>query len=97
MNMKPLLPALLALVCQGAVAQGKTCEELTIEIADKLKAAGVQKFSLEVVPNALVGQAKVAGSCDNGSKKIIYERGVAPPAAAPAPARPASRPASAAR
>lgn len=97
-----LWPGLLAFVCAGAAAQGKTCEDLTIEIAAKLKVAGVQKFSLEVVPNALVGDAKVAGSCENGSKKIIYERGVAAPAApvapmAPTPARPASRPASAAR
>jgi Protein of unknown function (DUF1161) len=98
--MKPLLPGLLAFVCLGAAAQGKTCEDLTIEIADKLKAAGVQKFSLEVVPNALVGDAKVAGSCENGSKKIIYERGAAPPAPAARPAsapKPVARPASAAR
>jgi Protein of unknown function (DUF1161) len=93
MRMKRLLPGLLAFVCMGAAAQGKTCEDLVIEIAAKLKVAGVQTFSLEVVPNALVGDAKVAGSCENGSKKIIYERG----RAAPAPARPASRPASAAR
>lgn len=93
MTTQPLLAGLLAFAWLGAAAQGKTCEELTLEIAAKLKAAGVARFSLEVVPNALVGEAKVAGSCDNGSKKIIYERA----AAAPAPARPASRPASAAR
>jgi hypothetical protein len=61
----------------------KPCGELKNEIADKLDAKGVKNYSLTIVANAEVGDQKVVGSCDGGTNKIVYARGVA---AAPAPA-----------
>jgi len=61
-----------------ASAQKKPCEELLTEIDEKIQAKGVKKFSLEIVPNekaADVKDGKVVGTCDGGTKKIIYKRG----------------------
>jgi hypothetical protein len=65
--------ALLAFVAMPSHA-AKPCEELKTEIAAKLKAANVQKYSLEVVASDKVGGAKVVGSCEAGKKKITYAR-----------------------
>jgi Protein of unknown function (DUF1161) len=78
--------ALIAIVCAlfAPVAQAaKPCEELALEIADKLKAAGVKDYSLEIVPNELAVGEKVVGSCDGGTKKITYAK-VKPPQSEPA-------------
>jgi hypothetical protein len=72
----------LALSAAPAYAQRKPCEELKEEIAVKVRKNGVQHFTLTIVPNAEVkGDQHVVGSCDGGTRKIIYERG------APAPAK----------
>ena len=35
-------------------------------------------YSLDAVANEAVGDGKVIGSCDGGTKKIVYARGAAP-------------------
>ena len=57
----------------GALAAGKPCEELKAEIAAKLDAKGVQGYSLEVV-NKGDPAGKVVGSCEGGTKEIVYRR-----------------------
>jgi len=75
-HMKPLIVlAALALAASPALAQKKPCEELKAEIEAKLKERGVKAYTLEIVPNDKVGEAKVVGSCDGGTKKITYKRG----------------------
>lgn len=69
---------LLMFVATPAFAQMKPCEELLTEIDAKIQAKGVKNYSLEIVPNektADVKDAKVVGSCDGGTKKIVYKRG----------------------
>lgn len=61
------------LTCASALA-AKPCEELKSEIAAKLDAAGVKNYTLEVVEADKVGEAKVVGSCDGGTKKITYAK-----------------------
>jgi outer membrane lipoprotein-sorting protein len=75
--------ALLASVSAHAQA-AKPCEELKSEIAAKLEAKGVKSYTLEVVANGKEGDGKVVGSCDGGTKKIVYRRGAAAAEAAPA-------------
>jgi len=41
----------------------------------KIKANGVPVFTLEIVPNDEVKDGEVVGSCDGGTKKIVYKRG----------------------
>lgn len=57
----------------GALAAGKPCEELKAEIAAKLDAKGVEGYSLEVV-NKGEPAGKVVGSCEGGTKEIVYRR-----------------------
>jgi Protein of unknown function (DUF1161) len=67
-----LLPA--CSFAQGA----KACEELKTEIAAKLDAKGVKNYTLDIVAkDADAGDAKVVGTCEGGSKKILYKRGEA--------------------
>ncbi|MFI7858612.1 DUF1161 domain-containing protein [Pseudomonas promysalinigenes] len=72
--MKKLMFAVgLMAVASGAMAAGKPCEELKAEIAQKLDAKGVQGYALEVVQKGEVN-GKVIGSCEGGSKEIVYRR-----------------------
>ena len=59
----------------GAFAAGKPCEELKSEIAAKLDAKGVSGYSLDVVDKGAAADAKVVGTCEGGSKEIVYKRG----------------------
>ncbi|MDI6745152.1 MAG: DUF1161 domain-containing protein [Thermodesulfovibrionales bacterium] len=69
---------LLMFAATPAFAQRKPCEELLTEIDAKIQAKGIKKFSLEIVPNekaADVKDGKVVGTCDGGTKKIVYKLG----------------------
>jgi hypothetical protein len=63
------------LLAGPALAQRKDCEELKGEIEAKIKKNGVDKFSLDVVEADKSSEGKVVGTCDGGSKKIVYKRG----------------------
>lgn len=73
--MKKLILAVgLMTLAGGALAAGKSCEELKAEIAAKLDAKGVKGYTLEVVKKGDPA-GKVVGSCEAGSKEIVYRRG----------------------
>jgi hypothetical protein len=76
---KLIVAALVAVaVTSGpAFAQGtrKDCNELKGEIEAKIKKNGVEKFSLDVVDADAQAEGKVVGTCDGGTKKIVYKRG----------------------
>lgn len=90
--------AALALCSAVSVAQaGKDCNELKSEIDARIQAKGAKGYTLDVVASADAGAgaATVVGSCEGGTRKIVYTRGGAAPAPAPA-AAPAAAPAPAA-
>jgi hypothetical protein len=69
----------LLFVCLPAHAQAaKPCEELKDEIAKKLDAKGVKGYTLEIVAKDKDAEGKVVGTCDGGTKKILYNRTSAP-------------------
>lgn len=74
-----LIVAILVLGVSGAAwAQKKPCEELKSAIEAKIKKNGVDKFTLDIVDADKAEDAKdgkVVGSCDGGTKKIVYKRG----------------------
>ncbi len=74
--MQRLIPSLaLVLLAAGAQAAPKPCAELKEEIEVKIQAAGVPSYTLEIVANdEVTDQSMVVGSCDGGSKKIIYQK-----------------------
>jgi Protein of unknown function (DUF1161) len=73
---------LLALLIVMTLSQGlsfaqqrKACEDLKTEIAAKLDAKGVKNYTLTIVAAAEVKESdKVVGSCDGGTKRIVYTR-----------------------
>ena len=74
--MKKFLLAIGLLSIAGtAFAAGKPCEELKSEIAAKIEANGAQHYSLKVVENGASADGKVVGSCEAGTKDIVYKRG----------------------
>jgi uncharacterized protein DUF1161 len=75
--MKLLLSvAAVLLVPACSYAQGgKACEELKTEIAAKLDAKGVKGYTLEIVAKDADAEGKVVGTCEAGSKKIVYRKG----------------------
>jgi hypothetical protein len=87
------------LIASPAFAQVKPCEELKGEIDTKIKNNGVPAFTTMIVDKDAAEDGKVVGTCEGGSRKIVYKRGestaAAPaPAASPAPAAtPAEAPA----
>jgi hypothetical protein len=67
----------------------KPCEELKDEITKKLDAKGVKGYTLEIVAKDRDAEGKVVGTCDGGTKKILYNRTSAP---AETPAKEPSKP-----
>lgn len=66
---------LLTPIASAALAAPKSCEELKAEIEAKIQAAGVPSYTLEIVPAAeATDPSMVVGSCENGSRRIIYQR-----------------------
>ena len=68
----------LAVVCcalaTSALAAPQPCEELKAEIEAKIQANNVSSYTLEIVSNEEVhDENMVVGSCESGTKKIIYQ------------------------
>jgi hypothetical protein len=75
--MKTMTIAAVALALgftQAAWAQRKDCNDLKGEIEAKIKKNGVDKFTLDIVDKDAQADGKVVGTCDGGSKKIVYKR-----------------------
>ncbi|MCB1690731.1 MAG: DUF1161 domain-containing protein [Halioglobus sp.] len=69
------LVLLATLVTSPAIAQPKDCDELKAEIDAKISANGVASFTTTIVDRDAAEDGKVVGTCDNGTKKIVYKRG----------------------
>jgi hypothetical protein len=73
--MKKLILALGLFSLSGAlIAAPLPCAELQAQIDAKLQAKGVKSYSLETVAKDAAGDKQVVGSCDAGSKVIVYTR-----------------------
>jgi len=70
-----MMVACVMLAASAAFAQAKTCEELKSEIETKLKNNGVKVFTLTVVDKDAAADGKVVGTCEGGSKRIVYKKG----------------------
>ncbi|MEG1040520.1 DUF1161 domain-containing protein [Pseudomonas sp. NUPR-001] len=69
------IAVLASLLATSALAAPKNCEELKAEIEAKIQANNVSSYTLEIVKNEEVhDQNMVVGSCEGGTKKIIYQK-----------------------
>ena len=71
----PAAPAPQAAPASQAALAPKPCEDLKSEIATKLDAKGVKAYTLEIVAKDQDAEGKAVGSCEGGTKKIMYRRG----------------------
>lgn len=62
---------------QAAASARKSCDDLKAEIVKNLDAKGVVGYSLEIVDKGKEAASKVVGSCDGGTKSIVYSRAAA--------------------
>jgi hypothetical protein len=94
MKIPYLMIAAALVVPMSAFGQAaKPCEELKSDIAKKMDANGVKSYSLDVVEKDKDAQGKVVGTCDGGTKKIVYTRATD---TASSPQAPAAKPSGAA-
>jgi len=76
--MKHRLLICLMLAFAGAAHGAEDCEALRTRIESKIAAAGVSRFAVTVVDAGATASGQVVGSCELGTKKVIYERDVGP-------------------
>lgn len=72
---KMVLMLLMMSFATYAQAAVKPCEELKEEIAAKIEAKGVPSYTLTIVPINDEAEGKEVGTCEGGTKKIMYVRG----------------------
>ena len=72
-------------------AAGKDCEQLRAEVMRRYEAGGIAAPELQLLPSSSATSGKVVGSCDLGSRKLVYLGGKSGhpslPASAPTGAR----------
>jgi Protein of unknown function (DUF1161) len=72
--MKSQIYAAVLLATSVPALAGTPCDEVKSSIAAKLDAKHVANYTLEAVASDQVGDRKVVGTCEGGSKKIVYTR-----------------------
>ncbi|HTS10351.1 MAG TPA: DUF1161 domain-containing protein [Candidatus Eisenbacteria bacterium] len=91
--MKTWKLAAMLFLCASALAQTsetapaaptarKSCDDLKAEISKKLDAKGVTSYTLDAVDKGKEGDGKVVGTCDGGTKSMVYTRAGAAPSKA---------------
>ncbi|WP_110951736.1 DUF1161 domain-containing protein [Pseudomonas bohemica] len=66
---------ILSALTTSVFAAPKPCEELKAEIEAKIQAQNVSSYTLEIVGNDEAQDPNmIVGTCDNGTKKIIYQK-----------------------
>lgn len=71
---KVVLAAVMFGLAGSALAAGKSCDELKGEIDAKIQAKGASGYSLEIVNKGSAADGKVVGTCEGGTKAIVYKR-----------------------
>jgi hypothetical protein len=82
--------ALLLLASTASHADNNNCAAIRDQIDAKIRASGVTDFALAVVDANAQAEGKVVGSCDLGTRKIVYLKTSSPgvsPSSKPRPAR----------
>ena len=83
----PSITRALAVVAGWAMlgpAAAASCEDLQRTVEARIRANGVAGFTVTTVDAAASAPGQVVGTCEQGRKKLLYVRGGA--ASAPAPA-----------
>ena len=66
-------------------AAGKDCEQLRSEVLRRYEAGGIVAPELQLLPSSAATTGKVVGSCDLGSRKLVYLGGKSGPSSSSSP------------
>lgn len=80
----------LSVAATSAGAQAANCDSIRAGIDAKIRASGASGYTLAVVAADAKVDGKVVGSCERGTKKIVYATGA--PASAPRAVAPTDAP-----
>lgn len=58
--------------------QQNNCGAIRTQIESKIRSSGVESFTLQVVEAKVKLAGKVVGTCDLGTKKIVYDSSTEP-------------------
>lgn len=84
--LKPSLLSIVVLAFTGSASAASNCDDISAEIDAKIRGAGVMRFTLATVTADATVSGKVVGTCERGSRKIVYEAEATSPSPAPSPA-----------
>ncbi len=70
-----------SLLLAASACQASNCDAIRDSIDAKIRAAGVSRFTLSIVDVGTAAAGRNVGSCERGSKKIMYVQGGTPAAA----------------
>ena len=71
---KCIFASSLILISATSWAAVTSCDEIKSKIETKLEGKGVKNYTLQVTAKDVDTKDRVVGSCEGGSKKIIYTR-----------------------
>lgn len=77
MKTRALIPGLILSLTLGSApawAAVTSCEAIKDKISTKLAGKNVSNYALEVVAQDTQTKLRVVGSCEGGSKKLIYKK-----------------------
>lgn len=83
--------ALAASLLASSPSWANSCDAVRSQIEAKIKASGVGAFTLSTIDAQAKTSDKVVGTCDFGTKKIVYAAASAP-ASTPAKPKPSTEP-----
>ena len=87
------LSAIVLLLVASATSFANNCEAIRAQIEAKVRASGVTTFTLTTVEANAQASGRMVGTCDLGTKKILYAPASSAASAASASAPPTIRPA----
>ena len=82
---------LLSLAGASAASHADNCESIRAQIDARIRAGGMTRYTLSTVDATVTAPGKVVGSCDLGTKKILYVAGDTSASAPASSAAPATR------
>lgn len=84
--------ALLLVVTASAPSRADNCDSIRDQVEAKFRAGGTVNFSVKVVDAGAVANARVVGSCGNGTRRIVFVPGDPPNGSAAVPRAAATTP-----
>jgi hypothetical protein len=85
------LSCVLALLSVAWPARASNCEEIQAGIAERVRAGGIERFTLSTVDMEAEAPGRAVGRCDQGRKKIMLVQEANVAGAAPRRAPPPRR------